>query len=71
MPSIDAAKLPLPVLRALKAGRSVALTESGRTIATVRAEHRRPTFDPKRELRAIRAADRDDNWFEFASFPAG
>ncbi len=66
MAKIDASRISSDALAELRAGRSVRLVRSGRTIATLRAQRARPHADPARELAVLREADRGDPWAEGA-----
>ena len=66
MSTIDVAQLPAQAAKDLQAGKLVKLTRSGRLVATVRAVAARPSYDPKKELAAMRKADAGDGWGEFA-----
>ena len=70
MAKIDAAKLPSDALSELEAGHAVPLVKRGRTIATLVARRARPRVDAKRELAALREADRGDDWADYAAWPA-
>jgi antitoxin (DNA-binding transcriptional repressor) of toxin-antitoxin stability system len=66
---IDASRIPSDALSELQAGHAVPLVKRGRTIATLVARRARPRVDAKRELAAIRAADRGDDWADYAAWP--
>ncbi len=69
MAKIDASRISSDALADLRAGRSVRLVKSGRTIATLRAQRARPQPDPARELAVLRDADRGDDWADYAAWP--
>jgi len=69
MAKIDASRISSDALADLRAGRSVRLVKSGRTIATLRAQRARPQADPARELAVLRDADRGDDWADYAAWP--
>jgi len=67
MAKIDASRISSDALAELRAGRSVRLVKSGRTIATLRAQSARTQADATREQAVLRDADRGDDWAEYAS----
>lgn len=69
MAKIDASRISSDALAELRAGRSVPLVKRGRTIATLRAQRARPRVDAVRELSVLRAADRGDDWADYAAWP--
>lgn len=69
MTTIEVSQLPPKAAKDLQAGKPVKLTSSGKLVATVRALAARPSYDPKKELTAIRKADAGDNWQDFAGWP--
>lgn len=68
MAKIDASKISSEALFELRAGRPVPLVKRGRTIATLFARRARPRVDAKRELAALREADRGDDWAEYLAW---
>jgi antitoxin (DNA-binding transcriptional repressor) of toxin-antitoxin stability system len=69
MAKIDASRISSDALADLRAGRSVRLVKSGRTIATLRAQRARTQADATRELAVLRDADRGDDWADYAAWP--
>ncbi len=69
MSTIDVAQLPAQAAKDLQAGKAVKLTRLGKLVATVRAVAARPSYDPRKELAAIRKADAGDDWRDFAGWP--
>ena len=69
MAKIDASRISSDALADLRAGRSVRLVKSGRTIATLRAQRARTQADAARELAVLRDADRGDDWADYAAWP--
>ena len=67
MVKIDASRISSDALADVRAGRSVRLVKSGRTIATLRAQRARTQTAAARELAVLRDADRGDDWAEYAS----
>jgi antitoxin (DNA-binding transcriptional repressor) of toxin-antitoxin stability system len=70
MAKIDASKISSDALSELQAGHAVPLVKRGRTIATLFARRAQPRVDAKRELAAIREADRGDDWADYAAWPS-
>jgi antitoxin (DNA-binding transcriptional repressor) of toxin-antitoxin stability system len=70
MAKIDASRISSDALSELQAGHAVPLVKRGRTIATLVARRARPRVDAKRELAALREADRGDDWADYAAWPS-
>lgn len=67
---IDASQISSEALSELRAGRSVPLVKRGRTIAILVARRAHPRVEAKRELVALREADRGDDWADYAAWPS-
>jgi antitoxin (DNA-binding transcriptional repressor) of toxin-antitoxin stability system len=64
------AELPEEVREAMRAGRTVAVRERGRTVARIVPVRRPSAADLKRMCARLNALDRNDDWERYAEWPS-